>query len=76
MPNRLPGLPVNTTDDGHLRLSDLEIVCDALTVNQAVSRKVLLCTSAIRGAAVTGGAVSEEVVSSGLRSRCLRHLSF
>ncbi len=66
MPNRLPGLLVNSTDNGHLQLSDLEIVHDALTVNRAVSRKVLLHTNAICGAAVTDCAVSEEVASSGL----------
>ncbi len=76
MPNRLPGLPVNREDDGHLRLSDLGIFRDALTVNRAVSRKVPLRASAIHGTTVTGRAVSEEVVSSALRSRSLRRLAF
>ncbi len=68
MPNLLLGLLVNREDDGHLRLSDLEIFRDTLTVNQAVSTKVLLhVTSTIHSTAVEGHAVSKEVASSGLR---------
>ncbi len=66
MPNLLPGLLVNREDNGRLQLLDLKIFRDALTVNRAVSTKVLLRASAICSTTVEGRAVSEEVASSGL----------
>ncbi len=74
--NLLPGLLVNREDDGHLRLSDPKIFRATLTVNQAVSGKVLLhVASAICSAAVKSHAVSGRVASSGLCSRRLHCLA-